>query len=157
MHGRIQRGDRGPDPPPPQKKKNHKNIGFHSNTGPDPLKNHKATKPGFNAGPSSAKQGNANEMAFRWRPDGGPLTVVFGSSLLSSTEKNVVKVGPPLTKLSGYVHALGRSVACDYGIPGHSHLFFKNLHCHPNILLYFIKFMHGSRGGQGVWTPPPPH
>ena len=25
--------------------KNHKNIGFLSNTGPDPLKNHKATKP----------------------------------------------------------------------------------------------------------------
>ena len=23
---------------------NHKNKGFHSNTGPDPLKNHKATK-----------------------------------------------------------------------------------------------------------------
>ena len=27
--------------------KNHKNIGFLSNTGPDPLKNHKATKPAF--------------------------------------------------------------------------------------------------------------
>ena len=26
---------------------NHKNIGFLSNTGPDPLKNHKATKPAF--------------------------------------------------------------------------------------------------------------
>ena len=31
--------------------KNHKNIGFLSNTGPDPLKNHKATKPAFNVGP----------------------------------------------------------------------------------------------------------
>ena len=28
--------------PPPE---NHKNIGFLSNTGPDPFKNHKATKP----------------------------------------------------------------------------------------------------------------
>ena len=28
--------------------KNHKNIGFLSNTGPDPLKNHKATKLVFN-------------------------------------------------------------------------------------------------------------
>ena len=36
--------------------KNHKNIGFLSNTGPDPLKNHKATKPAFNIGPSSACQ-----------------------------------------------------------------------------------------------------
>ena len=33
--------DRGSGPP----LKNHKNIGFLSNTGPDPLKNHKATKP----------------------------------------------------------------------------------------------------------------
>ena len=39
--------------------KNHKNIGFLSNTGPDTLKNHKATKPEFNAGPSSANQRNA--------------------------------------------------------------------------------------------------
>ena len=31
--------------------KNHKNIRFLSNTGPDPLKNHKATKPTFNVGP----------------------------------------------------------------------------------------------------------
>ena len=31
------RGTGGPDPPPPMK--NHKNTGFSSNTGPDPLKN----------------------------------------------------------------------------------------------------------------------
>ena len=30
--------------------KNHKNIGFLCNTGPNPLKNHKATKPAFNVG-----------------------------------------------------------------------------------------------------------
>ena len=35
------RGGPGPDHPPPLE--NHKNIGFHSNSGPDPLKNHKAT------------------------------------------------------------------------------------------------------------------
>ena len=50
-------GDRGSEPPPP--KKNHKTIGFHSNTGPDPLKKHKATKPAFNVGPSLASQRNA--------------------------------------------------------------------------------------------------
>ena len=33
--------------------KTHKNIGFHSNTGPNPLKNQKAIKPVFNVGPSS--------------------------------------------------------------------------------------------------------
>ena len=48
-------GTGGSDPP----LKNHKNLGFLSNTGLDPLKNHKATKPEFNVGPSSARQQNA--------------------------------------------------------------------------------------------------
>ena len=43
-------GDRGSGP----HLENHKNIGFLSNPGTDPLKNHKATKPAFNVGPSSA-------------------------------------------------------------------------------------------------------
>ena len=51
------RGTGGPDPPPPPEKS--QNIGFLSNTGPDPLKNHKATKTAFNVGPSSASQRNA--------------------------------------------------------------------------------------------------
>ena len=45
--------------------KNHKNIGFLCNSGPDPLKNHKVTKSAFNVGPSSARQ--------RWRADDGPI------------------------------------------------------------------------------------
>ena len=53
-HGRIQRGDRGSRPPPPLK--NHKKLGYLSNTGPDLLKNHKATKPAFNVGPLSVRQ-----------------------------------------------------------------------------------------------------
>ena len=36
--------------------KNHKKLGFLSNTGPDLLKNHKATKPAFNVVPLSARQ-----------------------------------------------------------------------------------------------------
>ena len=46
-------------------------------------------------------------MAFRWRADDGPFIEVFGSSLHSSTKQIVVKVGPPLSKLSGsaYVKA----------------------------------------------------
>ena len=66
-------GTGGPDTP----LKNHKNIGFLSNTGPDPLKNHKATKLAFNVGPPSARQRNAIKMAFRWRGDDGPLLVVL--------------------------------------------------------------------------------
>ena len=44
-------------------------------------------------------------MAFRLRADDGPLIVVLiGSSLPS--KKNLVKVGPPLTKLSGSARAM---------------------------------------------------
>ena len=46
-------------------------------------------------------------MAFRLWADDDPLIVVFVSSHPSSTKKkkNAVKVGPPLTKLSGSAHA----------------------------------------------------
>ena len=54
MHG-SRGGDRGSGPP----LKNHKNIGFLNNTGPDPLKNIKATKPEFNVGQSSTPRQNA--------------------------------------------------------------------------------------------------
>ena len=53
-HARIQSRGRSPHP-----LNNHKNIGFLSDTDPDPLKNHKATKPAFNVWPSSARQRHA--------------------------------------------------------------------------------------------------
>ena len=55
-HGRIQRGRTRVGTPPPPPLKNHKKLGFQSNTGPDLLKNHKATKPAFNVGPLSTRQ-----------------------------------------------------------------------------------------------------
>ena len=76
--GRVRcesRGGGGAGGPHPLK--NHKNIGFFSNTGPDPLKNHKATKPVFNVWPPSDGQRNAISMAFRWRVDDDPIVVVF--------------------------------------------------------------------------------
>ena len=54
-HVRIQRGageGRGRQQSAPPE--NHKNIGFLSNIGPDPLK----AKPAFDVGPSSARQRN---------------------------------------------------------------------------------------------------
>ena len=61
LHTLIQRGGvRRLSGTPPLK--NHKNIGFLSNTGPDPLKNHKTAKPAFNNGPP-----------FKWRFTGGPM------------------------------------------------------------------------------------
>ena len=61
MHSRIQSGGRGGGQGvrTPTPLKNYKNIGFLSNTSPDPLKNQKATKPAFNVGPSLARQRNA--------------------------------------------------------------------------------------------------
>ena len=69
-------GTGGPDRPT---LKNHKNIGFLSNTGPDPLKNHKAAKPAFNVGPSLAND--------------GPLIVVhvFESYLPSSSFQSMTR------------------------------------------------------------------
>ena len=81
-------GDKGPGPP------------FFINTGPNPLNNHTTTKPAFIVRLSPLK----------WRFAGGPM-VLYGSSVLPSStkqknRKNVVRVGPPLTKLSGSAHAL---------------------------------------------------
>ena len=58
LQGRIQRGGRGSENP----LKNHKNIGFHSNIGPDLLKNHKTTDKAVNIRPPSARQRNAISM-----------------------------------------------------------------------------------------------
>ena len=54
------------------------NIGFLSNTGPDPLENYKAAKPAFNVRPPLARQCS---MAFRWWAGDAPLLVIIGSSL----------------------------------------------------------------------------
>ena len=95
--------DRGSGPPPPLK--NHKHLRFLNNSGPDPLKKYEATEASIQYGSSSARQRNAIKMAFRWRADGGPRIVLFGSTHPSSAKKSVVKVGPPLTKFSGSAHA----------------------------------------------------
>ena len=71
-------GDKGSGPPPPLK--NHKNIGFSRNTGPDPLKNrnYQASIQCWAIISTPAKR---HLIAFRWRADNGPLIVVLGSSL----------------------------------------------------------------------------
>ena len=61
----------------PDTLRNYKNIGFLSNTGPDPLKNHKATRPAFSDGQPSSRQRSAILMAFCWQDDDGPLIVVL--------------------------------------------------------------------------------
>ena len=75
----------------PHPLKNHKNIGFLSNTGLDPLKNHKTTKPAFNVGPSLTHHLNGVSK-------GGLIMARFKWYFDPSQLKNPVKVGPPLKK-----------------------------------------------------------
>ena len=65
-------GTGGPDTTPPPVK-NHKNIGFLSNTDPEPLENHKATKPTFNV----CHHWNARETPFKWRFAGGLMMALL--------------------------------------------------------------------------------
>ena len=65
-------GTGGPDPPP---LKNHKNIGFLSNTGQDPLKNHKATVPSQNS--MLGHHRHVSKTPFKWRFAGGPMMARF--------------------------------------------------------------------------------
>ena len=88
-------GTEGPDHPPLEKSQN---IGFLSNTGPDPLNNHKATKPAFNVGPSLCHW-NSVSLAGHWPPLSG-----FWISSSIKKIKNKPRVGPPLKKLSGSTH-----------------------------------------------------
>ena len=94
-HGRIQRGGKGLRAPA---LKNHKNIGFLCNTGPDPLKNHKATNPAFNVEPPSACQGNAISMALHWQADDGPIKAISGSSIPPSAKKKGYQIRTPSDK-----------------------------------------------------------
>ena len=80
-----------------------KNIGFSSNTGPDPLKNrsYQASTQCWVIIGTPAKR---HLMAFRWQADDGPLKVVLGSSFPSSTKKKKKKKPQswnPSDKLSG--------------------------------------------------------
>ena len=104
-------GTGGPDTAPPTPEKSQ-NIGFLSNTGPDPLKNHKATKPAFQfwalIGTPAKRHLNGVSLAGRWWPaDSG---IFFGLNPLSPLKKHKkiiktpVKFGSPLTKLSGPAH-----------------------------------------------------
>ena len=67
MHAWIQKG--GAEVLDPLK--NHKNIGFLSNTVLDPLENHKAYRPAFRVG----QHRPASETPFKWRFAGGPMMV----------------------------------------------------------------------------------
>ena len=73
--------------------KNYQNIGFSSNTGPDPLKNlsYQASIQCWVIIGTPAKR---HLMAFRWRANDGPLIIVLRSSLPSSKKKKFSRLDP---------------------------------------------------------------
>ena len=71
-------------------------------------------------------------MVFRWRANDGPIKAVFGSSIPPSSKKNtdkknVIKFGPPLTKLSGSPHGLVLARFCCYRYTRNKRLSLPNL------------------------------
>ena len=102
LHVRIKRGGGagGPDP-----LKKSQNIWFLSNSGPDPLTNHTAVSQHSMLGHHQ----HTSEMPFKWRFAGGPMVFAYSGIWIFPPliiKKNVVKVGPPLTKFSGSEHDL---------------------------------------------------
>ena len=81
----------------------HKNIGFSSITGPDPLKKIAATKSAFNVGPSSARQQNAIQLRFAGRLMMALLKWYLDPpsphQLKKKGKKKFVEIGSPLIKL----------------------------------------------------------
>ena len=103
MRIRIQRGGGGRGSGPPLK--NHKNIGLLSYSGPDPLKITKLPSQHSMLGHHQ----HASEIPFKWCFAGGPMLARLYWYLDPPTpqlkkKKNVVKVGPPLTKFSESAH-----------------------------------------------------
>ena len=96
-HVRIQMGGGGQGVPIPLK--NHKNIGCSGKTGPDPL-NNRSYQASFQCWAIIGTPAKRHLMAFRWQAYDGSLIVLQKKK---KKRKNV-KVGPPLTKLSGPAH-----------------------------------------------------
>ena len=99
-HARIQSGDRGSGPPPPLK--NHKNKGFLSNTGPDPLKIEKL--PSQHSMLGHHRPAPISETPFKWRFAGGRMVARFKCywDSLSTHKKRCQR----LAKLSGSAHGV---------------------------------------------------
>ena len=111
-------GTGGPDPPPPRKIT--KNIGFLSNTDPEPLKITKLPSQHSRLG----QHRPASETPLKWRFAGGPLMarhsgICILPSLIKLKKKiNVLKVGTPSDKTFWiraclFYHILHR-YACHY-------------------------------------------
>ena len=109
FHVRIQRGGgRGgvTAPPPPWKIK--KNIGFLSNSGSDPLKSYKASIQcrAIIRMPAKHHLNGVSLAGWWWPPNSGILILhsLIKKKKKKKKKKEIVKFGPPLTKVSGSTH-----------------------------------------------------
>ena len=88
-------------PPPPKKK--HKNIGFLSDTGPDPLKITKLPSQHLKLG----SYRHVSETQFKWRFNGRPMMAPFSAIWILSPlikKNHHVRVGP-LSGKTFWIHA----------------------------------------------------
>ena len=86
-------GDRGSVPP----LVNHKNIGFLSSTGPDPLKNHKATNPAFNVRHARETPLQWLSLAGRWWPANSGI-LILPPLIIKKREKKRYQIWTPSDK-----------------------------------------------------------
>ena len=98
-HARIKRGTGVPDPLP---LKNHKNIGFQSNTGPDPLKITKL--PSQHSILGLHRPVPVSETPFKWRFAGGPMMPMPALSAILIVSPLIKKKHCHMAKLSGSAH-----------------------------------------------------
>ena len=126
-------GERGPDTPIP---KNHKALGFLSDTCPGPLKITKLTSQ-HSMLAFILNYLNGVSLAGRLWPtfSGDPLS----PHKLKIVKKLVSRVGPPLTKTSGSAHVVVVQWVGLWAVivtsPGHTHLLVSGYPLYPRIVL----------------------
>ena len=84
-----------------------------------------------------------SQPAKYWWADDGPLLVLFGSSIPSSTKKNSVRVGPTLTKLSGSAH-VSLSASAEFDFVNRMSANICILHLKVNCFFLFFLFICSS-------------
>ena len=141
--GRSRGATGGRDPPPPLKI--HKNMGFLSKTGPDPVKNHKATKPAAMLG----HHWPARETPFKWCFAGGQM--IAHLYLYSLIKKKSYLIWTPSDK-TFWIHAC--SVNCPWALPANPKTDFLAIHGSrkfskggpDNFILFFLVINLFHRG-----------
>ena len=125
-------GDRGSGPPPPRKSQKYSFIAI----------------PGRIHWKSTRLPSQHSMLGHHRHTSETPHIVVFGSSLLLLTKKNVVKVGHLLAKLSGSAHGTGSPLFA-YRIMSYQNLN-KNEKYHPTISAVYGQLHESAKTGMCI-------